>query len=65
MLKDIETALSVIRTYETGDSAYKITNRLRSLTKPVYTTEPWTIATGSKQTFRGTHGLWTLHRGPF
>jgi hypothetical protein len=51
MLKDIETALSVIRTYETGDSAYKITNRLRSLTKPVYTTEPWTIATGSKQTF--------------
>jgi hypothetical protein len=51
MLKDIETALSMIRTYETGDSAYQISNRLRSLTKPAYNTELWTIATGSKQTF--------------
>ncbi|NJM47760.1 MAG: hypothetical protein HC860_17650 [Alkalinema sp. RU_4_3] len=51
MLKDIETALSVIRTYETDDSAYQIANRLRRLTKPAYTTDLWTIATGSKQTF--------------
>jgi hypothetical protein len=51
MLKDIETALSVIRTYETGDLAYQISNRLRSLTKPAYNTELWTIATGSKQIF--------------
>jgi hypothetical protein len=51
MLKDIETALSVIRTYATGDSAYSIANRLRSLTKPAYTTSFWSIATGSNQTF--------------
>jgi hypothetical protein len=51
VLKNIETALSVIRPYETGDSAYKIANRLRSLTKPAYTTSFWSIATGSNQTF--------------
>jgi hypothetical protein len=51
VLKDLAGAIAVVRSYETGESAYAVANRLRGLTKPAYTSAFWSVATGSRQGF--------------
>jgi hypothetical protein len=53
-MTDLATTLHFIQTIEQqnpGSGAYEIANRLRGYTKPSYTTQAWTIATGTEQSF--------------
>ncbi len=51
---ELVTTLNFIQTIEQQNpsfGAYEIANRLRGYTKPGYTTQAWTIATGTEQPF--------------
>jgi hypothetical protein len=53
-MADLATTLNFIQTIEQQNpslGAYEIANRLRGYTKPSYTTQAWTIATGTEQPF--------------
>ena len=53
-MSDLQTVLQFITTFEqkyADQSTYEIANRLRGHTKPTYTTQTWTIATGFEQPF--------------